>query len=113
VNSLSRRGFLPLKITSSIEFAEGMGPTPVSRLVAKAWTDPDFKKRVLKNPIAASLLVEINWLNPIGLGMPSDFTALHILEDTLTLHHVVTCTLCSCYHRPILGNYPEWYWVSN
>jgi len=37
------------------ELAEGMGPTPLSRLVAKAWTDPDFKKRVLKNPIAASL----------------------------------------------------------
>jgi len=62
---------------------------------------------VLKNPKAASLEVGINWLNPTGFGMPSDFTALHILEDTLTLHHVVTCTLCSCYHRLILGNYPE------
>ena len=43
----------------------------------------------------------------------SDFTALHILEDTPTLHHVVTCTLCSCYPRPILGNSPEWYRTPN
>ena len=95
------------------EFAEGMGPAPASRLVAKAWTDPAFKKRALEDPIAASLEVGINWLNPTGFGTPSDFTALHILEDTPTLHHVVTCTLCSCYPRPILGNSPEWYRTPN
>jgi len=95
------------------EFAEAMGPAPASRLVAKAWTDPAFKKRALEDPIAASLEVGINWLNPTGFGTPSDFTALHILEDTPTLHHVVTCTLCSCYPRPILGNSPEWYRTPN
>jgi thiocyanate hydrolase subunit gamma len=95
------------------EFAEQMGPAPASRLVAKAWTDPAFKKRALEDPIAASLEVGINWLNPTGFGTPSDFTALHILEDTPTLHHVVTCTLCSCYPRPILGNSPEWYRTPN
>ncbi|MGN6632421.1 MAG: thiocyanate hydrolase subunit gamma, partial [Nitrososphaeraceae archaeon] len=95
------------------EFAEGMEPAPASRLVAKAWTDPAFKKRALEDPIAASLEVGINWLNPTGFGTPSDFTALHILEDTPTLHHVVTCTLCSCYPRPILGNSPEWYRTPN
>ncbi len=91
------------------EFAEKMGPAPASRLVAKAWTDPAFKKRLLEEPIASSLEVGINWLDPTGFGTPSDFTALHVLEDTPTLHHVVTCTLCSCYPRPILGNSPEWY----
>lgn len=95
------------------EFAEGMEPAPASRLVAKAWIDPAFKKRALEDPIAASLEVGINWLNPTGFGTPSDFTALHILEDTPTLHHVVTCTLCSCYPRPILGNSPEWYRTPN
>ncbi len=90
------------------EFAEKMGPAPASRLVAKAWSDPAFKKRLLEDPIAASLEIGINWLDPTGFGTPSDFTALHILEDTPTLHHVVTCTLCSCYPRPILGNSPEW-----
>ena len=80
-----------------------MGPTPASRLVAKAWIIPVFKKRALEDPITASLEMGINWLDPTGFGTPSDFTALHILEDTPTLHHVVTCTLCSCYPRPILG----------
>ena len=95
------------------EFAEQMEPAPASRLVAKAWSDSAFKKRALEDPITASLEVGINWLNPTGFGTPSDFTALHILEDTPTLHHVVTCTLCSCYPRPILGNSPEWYRTPN
>ncbi|MGH3560129.1 MAG: nitrile hydratase subunit alpha, partial [Mycobacterium sp.] len=50
---------------------------------------------------------------PTGFGTPSDFTALHVLEDTPTLHHVIVCTLCSCYPRPILGNSPEWYRTPN
>ena len=86
------------------EFAEEMWPAPASRLVAEAWADSAFKKRALEDPIAASLEVGINWLNPPGFGTSSDFTALQILEYTPTLHHVVTCTLCSCYPRPILGN---------
>ncbi|HYA84086.1 MAG TPA: nitrile hydratase subunit alpha, partial [Candidatus Bathyarchaeia archaeon] len=96
------------------EFVEQMGQgAPASRLVAKAWTDSAFKKRALEDPIAASLEVGVNWLNPTNFGTPSDFTALHILEDTPTLHHVVTCTLCSCYPSPILGNSPEWYRTPN
>src|SRR6185437_14587095 len=75
-----------------------MESTPASRLVAKAWTDPDFKNRVLEDPIAASLEVGINWLNPTGFGTSSDFTALHILDDTPTLHHVVTCTFAPVTH---------------
>jgi thiocyanate hydrolase subunit gamma len=95
------------------ESAEGMGSAPASRLVAKAWTDPAFKKRALEDPIAAGLEVGIDWLNPTSFGTPSDFTALHILKNTLTLHHVVTFTLCSCYPRPILGNSTEWYRTPN
>jgi hypothetical protein len=72
-----------------------------------------MQSKKIEDPIAASLEVGINWLNPTGFGTPSDFTALHILEDTPTLHHVVTCTLCSCYPRPILGNSPEWYRTQN
>jgi thiocyanate hydrolase subunit gamma len=72
-----------------------------------------MQSKKIEDPIAASLEVGINWLNPTAFGTPSDFTALHILEDTPTLHHVVTCTLCSCYPRPILGNSPEWYRTQN
>jgi len=95
------------------EFAEQIGPTPAARLVAKAWLDPDFKRLALEDALAASRAVGVDWLHPTGFGTHSDFTALHVLEDTPTLHHVVVCTLCSCYPRPILGNSPEWYRTPN
>jgi thiocyanate hydrolase gamma subunit len=95
------------------EFAEKIGPTPAARLVARAWLDPEFKQLALEDAIAASREVGIDWLQPTGFGTPSDFTALQVLEDTPNLHHVVVCTLCSCYPRPILGNSPEWYRTPN
>jgi thiocyanate hydrolase gamma subunit len=95
------------------EFAEQINPTPGARLVAKAWLDPEFKRFALDDAIAASREVGVDWLDPTGFGTPSDFTAFRILEDTPTLHHVIVCTLCSCYPRPILGNSPEWYRTPN
>jgi thiocyanate hydrolase subunit gamma len=95
------------------EFAEQIGPAPGARLVARAWLEPEFKTLALEDALAASREVGIDWLQPTGFGTPSDFTALHVLEDTPTLHHVVVCTLCSCYPRPILGNSPEWYRTPN
>jgi thiocyanate hydrolase gamma subunit len=95
------------------EFAEQIGPTPAARLVARAWRDPEFRRLALEDAIAASREVGVDWLEPTGFGTPSDFTALHVLEDTPKLHHVVVCTLCSCYPRPILGNSPEWYRTPN
>jgi thiocyanate hydrolase gamma subunit len=97
------------------QWTEQMGPTPAARFVAKAWLDPAFKELALQDAITASREVGIDWINgpPTGFGTPSDFTALHVLEDTPTLHHVVCCSLCSCYPRPILGNSPEWYRTPN
>src|SRR5215469_18002846 len=95
------------------EFSEQIGPTPAARLVARAWLDPEFKKLALTDALAASKEVGVDWLQPTGFGTPSDFTAFHVLEDTPTLHHVIVCTLCSCYPRPILGNSPEWYRTPN
>jgi thiocyanate hydrolase gamma subunit len=97
------------------EFAEQMSPAPAARLVAKAWLDPDFKRLALEDGLAASKEVGIDWVQgpPTGFGTPSDFAALHVLEDTPKLHHVIVCTLCSCYPRPILGNSPEWYRTPN
>jgi thiocyanate hydrolase subunit gamma len=95
------------------EFGEHIGPTPGAHLVARAWLDPEFKKLALTDAIAASREVGVDWLEPTGFGTPSDFTALHVLEDTPTLHHVIVCALCSCYPRPILGNSPEWYRTPN
>jgi thiocyanate hydrolase subunit gamma len=84
-----------------------------ARLVARAWLDPEYKKLVLSDALAASKEVGVDWLHPTGFGTPSDFTAFHVLADTPTLHHVIVCTLCSCYPRPILGNSPEWYRTPN
>lgn len=95
------------------EFAEHIGPTPAARMVAKAWLDPEYKKQCLTDAIKASFAVGVDWLNPTGFGTPSDYTDLRVLEDTPTLHHVVVCTLCSCYPRPILGFQPEWYRTPN
>jgi thiocyanate hydrolase subunit gamma len=95
------------------EFAEQIGPTPAAHLVARAWLDSEFKELALADGIAASREVGVDWLAPTGFGTPSDFTALQVLEDTPTLHHVVVCALCSCYPRPILGNSPEWYRTPN
>lgn len=50
---------------------------------------------------------------PTQFGTPKDYCNLRVLEDTPTLHHVVVCTLCSCYPRPILGQSPEWYRTPN
>jgi thiocyanate hydrolase gamma subunit len=95
------------------EFVEQLDPTRGARLVAKAWLDPEFRRLALEDAIAASREVGVDWLEPTGFGTPSDFTALTVLEDTPKLHHVVVCTLCSCYPRPILGNSPEWYRTPN
>ena len=91
------------------EWAESIGPAGGSHLVAKAWTDPAFNQRVLTDPIGACLEIGIDWKEPTGSGTPSDYMQLHVLEDTPTLHHVIVCTLCSCYPRPLLGHSPYWY----
>ncbi len=91
------------------EWAESIGPAAGSRLVAKAWTDPAFKARVLADAVAACREIGIDWTEPTGSGTPSDYMELRVLEDTPTLHHVIVCTLCSCYPRPLLGHSPYWY----
>ena len=95
------------------EWAESIGPAAGSRLVAKAWTDPAFKARLLKNGTEACKEVGVDWAEPTGFGTPSDYTNFIVLEDTPTLHHVIVCTLCSCYPRPLLGMSPEWYRSTN
>jgi len=95
------------------EWAESIGPIGGSRLVAKAWTDPEFKARVREDAVAACKEIGIDWSEPTGFGTPSDYTHLYVLENTPTLHHVIVCTLCSCYPRPLLGMSPEWYRTTN
>lgn len=98
------------------QYAETISPAPAARLVARAWLDPEFKKlAVTGSGNEASKLIGVDWVKtpPTGFGTPSDYCDLRVLENTPKVHHVVVCTLCSCYPRPILGHSPEWYRTPN
>ncbi len=80
-------------------FEQDIGPLNGARVVARAWTDPDFRQRLLADGTAA--------LAEMGYGTSSmDIVAL---ENTPSVHNVVVCTLCSCYPWPVLGLPPTWY----
>ena len=63
----------------------------------------------MKDAVKACKEIGLDWLEPTGSGTPSDYTNFIVLEDTPTLHHVIVCTLCSCYPFSILGLSPSWY----
>jgi nitrile hydratase len=81
-------------------YEDEVGPKSGARVVARAWTDPAFKARLLADGLAACA--------ELGLGGP-ETEYLHVVENTPTLHNVVVCTLCSCYPWTILGLPPAWY----
>ena len=70
-------------------------------MVAKAWTDPVFRRRLLANGREA--------VAELGLGMPPHHRHLVVLENTPSLHNVICCTLCSCTAFTIIGLPPDWY----
>lgn len=84
-----------------------------SRVVARAWVDPGYKKRLLADGVAACKELGIDWMSPTGQGTPSDYTFLIVCENTPKIHHTMVCTLCSCYPRPLLGSSPAWYERAN
>jgi nitrile hydratase len=71
-----------------------------ARLVARAWLDPEFKQRLLDDARTAAL--------ELGLD-PGPAPVVVALENTDEVHHLVVCTLCSCYPRALLGPPPDWY----
>lgn len=77
-----------------------VGPQLGAKVVARAWTDPAFKARLLENATAACAEFGIGGLQ--GEEMV-------VVEDTDDVHHVIVCTLCSCYPWPVLGLPPNWY----
>lgn len=70
------------------------------RVVARAWTDPEYKQRLLSDRTSA--VAEFGFTGPQG-------EHIVVIENTPTDHHVVVCTLCSCYPWPLLGLPPSWY----
>jgi nitrile hydratase len=81
-------------------FENKVGPRNGARVVAKAWTDPAYKRRLLAD--ADSAIAELGYTGQQGEHMV-------VLENTPTVHHMVVCTLCSCYPWPTLGLPPVWY----
>ncbi|WP_300019371.1 nitrile hydratase subunit alpha [Pseudonocardia sp.] len=81
-------------------YENDVGPLNGAKVVAKAWTDPEYKARLLAEGTAA--IKELGFAGPQG-------EHIVVLENTGSTHHVVTCTLCSCYPWPVLGLPPGWY----
>jgi nitrile hydratase subunit alpha len=77
-----------------------VGPQLGAKVVAKAWSDPEFKARLLANATEACAELGIGGLQ--GEDMV-------VVEDSDTVHNVIVCTLCSCYPWPVLGLPPNWY----
>ena len=88
------------EIRQAVERMDARGPHLGARIVAKAWVDPAFKTRLLKDGGAGA--------EEAGVQMDQP-TRLIVVENTPDVHNLVVCTLCSCYPRMVLGIPPDWY----
>ncbi|HEX4710128.1 nitrile hydratase subunit alpha [Phenylobacterium sp.] len=81
-------------------FEHKVGPRNGARVVARAWTDPAYKARLMEDATAA--IAELGYSGGQGDHMV-------VVENTPDVHNLVVCTLCSCYPWPVLGLPPVWY----
>jgi nitrile hydratase len=87
------------EIRKQVEFMDSRSPALGARIVARAWADPAFKKRLLADGTKAVA----------EFGIPMGDAELIVVENTPKVHNMVVCTLCSCYPRTVLGLPPDWY----
>ena len=87
------------EIAEQIAAMDARSPALGAKVVARAWTDPEFKARLLVDGSAACAEMDI----------PVEAMKLLVVENTADTHNVIVCTLCSCYPRSILGIPPAWY----
>lgn len=87
------------QIEEEVESMRSRDPTRGAFVVARAWTDPAFKARLLADGTKAC--------EALGLDVPA--LKLVVVENTPTVHNAIVCTLCSCYPRMLLGLPPDWY----
>ena len=90
----------PAEIAERIAITDAASPAQGARMVARAWTDPVYRALMMEDGARAAEAAGI----PMR-GMPP----LGVLADTPELHHLVVCTLCSCYPRAVLGYPPFWF----
>jgi len=98
---LTEKGVLsPAEVGERIRITEQGSPARGAAMVARAWTDPAYRARMLADGAAAAeeMGIMMRGLPPLG-----------VLENTAELHNLVVCTLCSCYPRGVLGYPPFWY----
>lgn len=89
------------EVQQMMDTVESRSPGDGARVVAHAWADPGFKARLLADPRSA--------LGELGYSLPDTTPQLAVVENTEQVHHMVVCTLCSCYPRTFLGRPPDWY----
>ena len=87
------------EIAAEVEAMRKRGYERGARVVARAWVDPEYRKRLLANGTQAC--------EELGLEVPA--LKLLVVENTPEVHNAIVCTLCSCYPRMLLGIPPEWY----
>jgi nitrile hydratase alpha subunit len=87
------------EIRKTLEFMDTRTPALGAKVVARAWADAEFKKRLLTNGTAAVA----------EMGIPMGDAELIAVENSKEVHNVIVCTLCSCYPRTVLGLPPDWY----
>jgi len=90
----------PEEIAARIAITDAATPAQGARMVARAWVNPEYRALMLRDGAAAAEAAGIPMRGALPLG---------VLENTPTLHHLVVCTLCSCYPRAVLGYPPLWY----
>jgi nitrile hydratase len=82
------------------QYETSVGPLNGAKVVARAWTDLEYRRRLLDDGTAA--------IKELGFGGRQG-ECIVVVENTATTHNVVVCTLCSCYPWPVLGLPPSWY----
>ncbi|OQP83283.1 nitrile hydratase subunit alpha [Rhizobium rhizosphaerae] len=99
---LTEKGLIdPAALDELVDTYENrVGPRNGALVVAKAWTDPDYRKRLLEDSTAA--IAELGFSGVQGEDMV-------VVENTSDVHNMTVCTLCSCYPWPTLGLPPAWY----
>jgi nitrile hydratase len=99
---LLERGLIDPNVVDGLikRYENDVGPMNGARVIAKAWTDADYRQRLLEDGTAA--IGELGYSGPQG-------EHIEVLENSDKLHNVVVCTLCSCYPWPVLGLPPSWY----
>jgi nitrile hydratase len=99
---LVEKGLVDAKTLDAIvdTYENRVGPRNGARIVARAWADPEYKKRLLADATAA--IAEFGFIEPGAEDMVA-------IENTPQVRNMVVCTLCSCYPWPVLGLPPAWY----